>query len=104
SASISSRIASAQACITSRKRSGSSRSPSAVDPVTSAKRIVTTLRSSPPAALSTGDPQAGQNRAPSGIADPQTEHGAASGLPHVAQNRAPAALSEPHVRHLATGG
>src|SRR5437660_2322900 len=56
-----------------RQRSGSKRSPSVVDPVMSAKRTVTSLRSSitlsPIAA-----PQAGQKRAPAGTAAAQFGH------------------------------
>src|SRR3989441_3486271 len=50
-----------------RQRSGSKRSPSVVDPVMSAKRTVTSLRSSI-ARSPTAAPQAGQKRAPAGIA------------------------------------
>ena len=55
-----------------RRRSGSSCSPSSVDPVTSANRTVTSLRSS--AVRSAGlsdDPQEGQNSKPSGFSAPQ---------------------------------
>jgi hypothetical protein len=72
SASISARIAAKNASITSRIRSGSSRSPSVVEPVTSANRTVTSLRSRPPRGVSaTADPQFGQKRAPRGRSVPQ---------------------------------
>src|SRR6478672_10691479 len=89
--------------MTSRKRSGSSRSPSAVDPVTSANSTVTTFRSWPAVGSVVGDPHEGQKRASSGSGEPHVTHAVMSGLPHVAQKRAPAAFSEPHARH-ATGG
>ena len=54
--------------ITRRNDSGSSRSPSAVEPVTSAKSTVTVFRTSRPAAPSNLPPQWLQNRAPSGFA------------------------------------
>lgn len=55
-----------------RRRSGSRCSPSSVDPVTSANRTVTSLRSS--AARSAGlteAPQDGQNSKPAGFSAPQ---------------------------------
>ena len=57
--------------ITRRRDSESSRSPSAVDPVTSQKRIVTTLRSSRTSATASGAPQESQKRAPSRFSCPQ---------------------------------
>src|SRR2546428_3335815 len=57
-------------CSRIRQRSGSNRSPSVVDPVMSAKRMVTSLRSSI-ARSPTASPQAGQNRAPAGTAAEQ---------------------------------
>ena len=69
----------------------------AVDPATSEKRMVTTLRSSPAGApCSTRRPQAGQNRAPSGISEPQLAHGAARAAPHWTQKRAPSGFGAPH--------
>ncbi|TML64184.1 MAG: hypothetical protein E6G17_03315 [Actinobacteria bacterium] len=50
SASISSRMASKYALMSALKRSGSRRSPMLVEPATSAKSTVTSLRSSPDAA------------------------------------------------------
>src|SRR5438105_7935157 len=104
SASSSSRIAFPYDCITSRNRSGSSRSPSAVDPVTSANRTVTTFRSWPRFGNAVDDPHEGQKRASSGSGKPQVAQAVMSGLPHAAQKRAPAAFSDPQARHAATGG
>src|SRR5256886_5026994 len=56
-----------------RQRSGSKRSPRVVDPVMSAKRTVTSLRSSS-ARSPTAAPQAGQKRAPAGTAAEQRGH------------------------------
>ena len=56
-----------------RQRSGSKRSPSVVEPVMSAKRTVTSLRSSMARSASAA-PQAGQNRAPAGTAVEQRGH------------------------------
>ena len=64
-----------QRCIAQRSVSESTRSPSAVEPTTSAKMMVTTLRRSPvTAATETGAPHAGQKREPSGMRAPQREH------------------------------
>src|SRR5207245_5497780 len=60
-------------CRRTRQRSGSKRSPRVVDPVMSAKRTVTSLRSS--ITLSpTAAPQAGQKRAPAGTSAEQRGH------------------------------
>src|SRR5207244_12777423 len=56
-----------------RQRSGSKRSPRVVDPVMSAKRTVTSLRSSI-ARSPTAAPQAGQKRAPAGTAAEHRGH------------------------------
>ena len=53
--------------MTRRSDSGSSRSPSAVDPVTSAKRTVTVLRTSRARVGSSASPQLPQKRKPSGF-------------------------------------
>ena len=65
-----------QRCIAHRNVSGSTRSPSAVDPTTSAKITVTSLRRSPTEteAPGAGAPHAGQNREPSGARSPQPGH------------------------------
>src|SRR6266566_308551 len=60
-------------CRRTRQRSGSNRSPSVVDPVMSAKRTVTSFRSSI-ARSPTAAPQAGQKRAPAGTAAEHREH------------------------------
>ena len=63
--------------------SGSSRSPSAVDPVTSQKTTVTVLRTSRGAATGvSAAPQLPQNRNPSGLSWPQAGH---AGTPRVSQ-------------------
>src|SRR4051794_40074519 len=63
-------------CIAQRSVSGSTRSPSAVDPTTSAKIVVTTLRRSPATGTSaSGAPQPGQNRERSSVHSPQRGHG-----------------------------
>jgi hypothetical protein len=86
---------------TSRSRSGSSCSPSVVDPVTSANTTVTSLRSVPGAAAgSTGSPQAGQNRAASGRGAPQRRHTAARGEPQEAQKRLSAGLDAPQTSQV----
>src|SRR5439155_13475204 len=55
-----------------RRRSGSNCSPSSVDPVTSANRTVTSLRSSAVRSAGLSDnPQEGQNSKPSGFSAPQ---------------------------------
>jgi hypothetical protein len=101
SASISSRIAAKKLSITSRRRSASSRSPSSVDPETSANRIVTSLRSSPPASGATSSPQDRQNRASVGRSAPHLGHASPSGAPHRAQNRASSRLFDPQEGHAA---
>ena len=64
-----------QRCMAQRSVSGSTRSPSAVDPTTSAKTTVTILRRSPAAAVAdSGIPQAAQNRDRSGARSPQRGH------------------------------
>ena len=81
-------------------RSGSSRSPSAVDPVMSANRIVATLRSS-----TAGDdaessaPQLAQNRAPAATGALQRGHAAVSEPPHSGQKRAPSVTDAPQAGH-----
>src|SRR5207248_9084559 len=60
-------------CRSTRQRSGSNRSPSVVDPVMSAKRTVTSFRSSI-ARSPIAAPQAGQNRAPVGTEAEQRGH------------------------------
>jgi hypothetical protein len=60
--------------ITRRNDSGSSCSPSAVEPVTSAKRTVTILRASRDPVAASSAPHALQKRALSGFAWPQLEH------------------------------
>jgi hypothetical protein len=60
--------------ITWRRLSGSMRSPRAVEPVTSEKRTVTTLRTSRAGAASaSGAPHESQKRAPSRFSAPQVE-------------------------------
>jgi hypothetical protein len=73
SASISARMAAKNAPMTSFSRSASSRSPRAVEPVMSANRTVTTLRSSRAAAgtRASSRPQPLQKRASSGFSRPQ---------------------------------
>jgi hypothetical protein len=63
--------------ISLRVASGSSRSPSAVDPVTSQKSTDTVLRTSRAGvSLSSGEPQLEQNRAPASFSLPQLGHAA----------------------------
>ena len=70
--SIASPIRPNQRCIAQRSVSGSTRSPSAVEPTTSANTTVTTFRRSPAAgAADTGAPHAGQNRDRPGSPSPQ---------------------------------
>src|SRR5436305_12091424 len=64
-------------CRRTRQRSGSKRSPSVVDPVISAKRTVTSLRSSMARSASAA-PQDGQKRAPSGTEAEQCGHAAST--------------------------
>src|SRR6266516_4206864 len=90
-------------------RSGSSRSPSPVDPLTSANSTVTSLRSWPAscpagAGSGTGAPHAGQNRAPSGSAAPHRAQETPSGVPQDAQNLAPSAFWVPQREHVAIDG
>ena len=88
--------------MTSWSLSGSRRSPRAVEPVTSANRTVTSLRSWPAAVGSaTVVPQAEQNRAPSGSVAPQRGQDAPSGVPHEAQKRAPSAFCAPQFEQAA---
>ena len=75
-----SRISSKYRPIVRRIASGSSRSPSAVDPVTSQKTTVTVLRTS---------------RRPAG---------AASSAPHAPQKRNPSGFSWPHAWQIGTSG
>src|SRR2546426_4715944 len=88
-------IAEKYASRTERSRSGSSRSPSSVEPMTSANRIDTSLRSS--AARSTGRsdaPHPGQNSNPSGLSRAQFAQVTTAGVyvrPHNSWN--PAATS-----------
>ena len=73
--SISARIASKYRAMTFRRDSGSSCSPSWVDPVTSQKRIVTVFRtSSAGEAAGSAEPQFEQNFASAALAAPQLEH------------------------------
>src|SRR5712691_1006492 len=82
--------------MTSSSRSASSRSPRAVEPVTSANRTVASLRSWPgEKASETGAPQDGQKRLPSGSDDPQREHAAGRATPQFAQNSASLAFETP---------
>jgi len=81
-----SRISFADANVRPRMRridSGSSRSPMAVEPVTSLKRIVTVLRTSracpAPGAAPSAAPQLPQKRKPSGFVPPQDAHVAMPG-------------------------
>src|SRR5262245_56535583 len=68
-------MAANQRCIAQRSVSASTRSPSSVEPTTSAKTMVTTLRRSPGAGESvSAAPHAGQNRAPSMTPSPQRGH------------------------------
>ncbi len=103
SASISSRIAAKNVSMTSRSCSGSSCSPNAVDPVTSANRTVTRRRSCPlgaagsPTASLTASPQVGQNRASPGTSPPQWGHAVVSEAPQLAQNRASSAFADPQL-------
>ena len=73
--SISARIASKYLAMTFRRDSGSSCSPSCVDPVTSQKRIVTVFRTSSAGEdAGSAEPQFEQNLASAGLAAPQEEH------------------------------
>jgi len=88
-----------------RIRSGSSCSPIEVEPVMSAKRMVTTLRSSangcgPPS----GPPQLAQNRADGSFAAPHRGQRAATGLPQSGQNRAVSESEAPQARQAAIVG
>ena len=86
-------------------RSGSSRSPRLVDPVTSANSAVTSLRSCAGTAGSlaeTAAPQAEQNRASGGRSAPQVAHVGINDDPHRAQNRAPTAFTFPQLGHALT--
>ena len=98
SPSISSRIAAKNRSRTSRMCSGSSCSPRAVEPVTSANRTVTSFRSSPVPEdwMVAAAPHAGQNRASAGNGSPHVPQGAVSALPHAAQNRPPSGFSAAH--------
>src|SRR4051794_2325764 len=85
-----------------RTDSGSIRSPSAVDPVRSLKRVVTVLRvgAGPGAGrVSSGEPHESQNFAPDGSSTPHDGQRGASGAPHPMQNRAPSLLIEPQLPH-----
>src|SRR5512141_1296682 len=80
--SIASVIAAKYRDITRRTASGSSRSPSAVDPVTSQKITVTVFLTSPAAVgadSGSGLPQALQNLAPPGFSAPQFGQAAMAG-------------------------
>ena len=81
SASISSRIAIAYAPRTSCRSSGSSSSPSGVEPVMSAKRTVTSLRSAAPtpSSAASGRPQCEQKRASSAFSPAQAGHAVMNG-------------------------
>ena len=74
--SITAAISSKYRPITRRRASGSSRSPSAVEPVTSAKTIVTTFRTSAAGASASpsGVAQFWQKRALSAFSSPQEGH------------------------------
>ncbi len=73
--SISARIASKYLAMTFRRDSGSSCSPSCVDPVTSQKRIVTVFRTSSAGEdAGSAEPQFEQNLASAALAAPQVEH------------------------------
>src|SRR3972149_2543708 len=75
----------------------------AVLPVTSAKRIVTTLRSSAVAvgaATKAGlPPQVPQKAKPSGLTVPQERQAVPNFVPHWPQNFVPPGLSKPHCGH-----
>ena len=80
--SIASVIAAKYRDITRRTASGSNRSPSAVEPVTSQKITVTAFRTSPATVgvdSGRGLPHALQNRAPSGFSTPQLGQAAMAG-------------------------
>src|SRR5215213_1422879 len=76
--------------MTCRSDSGSSRSPSAVEPVTSQKTTVTRFRTSWAAgAAASGAPQLPQNRNPAGLSRPQTAQICTSGESTARRRRRP---------------
>jgi hypothetical protein len=76
--SITSRKASKYRLIAKRIASGSSRSPSVVEPTTSEKTMVTVLR--PPGDMSSGLPHAEQNLASGAFSRPQLGHAIMAGV------------------------
>src|SRR3990170_8156293 len=70
---ISSRAISKKRAICARRRSGSTLAASAVEATTSAKRTVTSFRSSPAGVAARGPPQFPQKFMPVGLSKPQTE-------------------------------
>src|SRR5215510_12298237 len=93
--------------------SGSSRSCSDVEPIRSAKTMVTTLRASAlsfASALRLGStrgardvPQAPQKRWSAGLACPHAAHARASAVPHPPQKRFSAGFSRPQAVQVMTG-
>src|SRR5262249_453126 len=77
--------------------SGSRRSWSEVDPIRSAKTMVTTLRAtlSRAGTVERAVPQASQNRASASLSAPQAGQRGASDVPQALQNRAPGRLMRP---------
>src|SRR5439155_16243236 len=87
-----------------RSRSGSRRSPSAVDPVTSANKMVTSLRSSSRTPAEPGPrsvPQLGQKRAERATGVPHDGQGRTSAAPHVGQKVADSRTGEPQDQQFA---
>src|SRR5919108_2603331 len=88
--------------MTSRSRSGSSCSPSPVEPAMSANSTVTRLRSSPAGRGSvTRWPHVGQNVTSAGSCEPQRSH-VASAAPQRPQNLAASGFSAPQTAHVLT--
>ncbi len=74
------RIASKYRVMTLRSDSGSRRSPSSVEPVTSQKTIVTVLRISAASGAASRAPQTEQKFAPSALSEPQFGQAATAGV------------------------